>query len=65
MQNVPGVDSVDLNGLRRPGTPAAPQPAAYLPAAKPSDGIAASVAESAELLILDETSLVNVELAKP
>jgi hypothetical protein len=65
IQNVPGVDSVDLDELRRPGVPAGPQPSPYLLAAKPANGIADSDAFAAELLILDETSLPDVEIAKP
>ena len=64
IQNVPGVNLVDVDELARPGAPAVPQPAAYLVAAKPANGLAASAATAAELLILDESSLVNVELAQ-
>lgn len=65
MQTVPGVAAVELTRLKRPGTPALPQPAPYLPATKPANGIAASDAVAAELLILDETSLADVEAAVP
>ncbi len=64
MQNVPGVDFVDVDEIKRPNARAIPQPAAYLIAAKPANGIAAGEASAAELLILDESSLANVELAK-
>lgn len=65
MQNVPGVDSVAIGEFARPDQPSSPHTAAYLPSAKPANGTAASVAQAAELLILDESSLANVELAKP
>lgn len=65
LQSVAGVDLVDVDELARPGAPAVPQPAAYLVAAKPANGLAASAATAAELLLLDEAALVNVELAKP
>lgn len=65
MQNVPGVETVEVAELRRLGTPAHPQPAPFLPADKPARGIAAGEATAAELLILDETSLDQVEIAPP
>ena len=65
MQDVPGVDAVELDELKRPGGPPGPLPSPYLPAAIPANGIAENEAVPAELLVLDETSLPDVEIATP
>ncbi len=61
IQNVPGVNSVDIDELRYVGRNAPGDPLnTLLPALRPKPGVAAQSAQPAELLVLDENSLVNL-----
>jgi hypothetical protein len=60
IQNIPGVVSVDIDTLHRGDKPARWN--GVILADRPSDGAAADAVLPAELLVLDENSLIDLEV---
>ena len=70
IQNVPGVAFIDVVHFQKTaavagGIVTVPAVQGYLSAHQPADGVAAALAEPAELLILDEMSLPQLEVKSP
>jgi hypothetical protein len=67
IQNVPGIASANVESFRKRSEVAGTvtlidADQGYLPAHRPANGVTAAAAEPAELLILDELSLSELEV---